>query len=130
MVQNNKEGVAKAFHSMIGEENPGSVRCYGRNVTQTSLKRKEEINSLKKIHNEEVTTLHDKMHNMEEKLGRFQYALKVLLQHCNPEIDMEALEDFLGSSPDDASSGQKVNDLHAHSSTSTHAPKQRKVIVT
>src|ERR1044072_9144591 len=129
MGQNNKEGVEKAFQTIFGEEHSGAVRCYGRNVTKTSLKRKEEINALKKAHNEEVTALHGKMHNMEDRIGRLEYAFKVLLHHCNPEVNMEALEDFLRSSPDDASSGQKVNDPHAHSSTSIHAPNLGKVIV-
>ena len=78
MGQNNKEGVEKAFQTIFGEEHSGAVRCYGRNVTKTSLKRKEEINALKKAHNEEVTALHGKMHNMEDKIGRLEYAFKVL----------------------------------------------------
>lgn len=81
---------------MFGKEHPRTVHCYGRNITQTSLKRKVEINALKKAHNEEVISLNEKVENMEDQMGRLRYAFKTLLQHCKPEVSMESLEELLG----------------------------------
>ncbi|KAJ1442468.1 hypothetical protein SESBI_00828 [Sesbania bispinosa] len=99
----------------------------GENVTQTSLKRKTEINVLKEAHKEEVTSLHEKIHNMEDKFVKLQDVVKVLLKQNNPEMDMESLDILLGSSPQDANSAEKVNGQpHVHSSTITHVPNLRK----
>ncbi|XP_058733464.1 uncharacterized protein LOC131605084 [Vicia villosa] len=77
----NEESDTEAFEAVFGKERPGRVRCYGRNITKTSLKQKSEINALKKVHNEEVSTLR---HDFEDKIDRLQNAFKTLMQHCNP----------------------------------------------
>ncbi|KAK2398181.1 hypothetical protein QL285_059675 [Trifolium repens] len=115
----NEESDTEAFEAVFGNERPGRFRGYGRNVTKTSLKRKSEINALKKAHNEEVSTLR---HDFEDKIDRLQNAFKTLMQHCNPQINMESIEDLLGLSPEDA----KESGPQMHSSTSIHAPDHRK----
>nr|XP_004515965.1 uncharacterized protein LOC101511970 [Cicer arietinum] len=104
-------------------ERPGMVRCYGRNVTKTSLKQKEEINALKKAHNEEVSVL---VENFEDKIGKLQHAFKTLTQHCNPQINMQSIEDLLGFSHGDANGSPIEAIVQMHSSTSTHAPRLKK----
>jgi hypothetical protein len=47
------------------------------------------------------------------------------MQHCNPQINIESIEDLLGLSPEDA----KESGPQMHSSTSIHAPDHRKVII-
>ncbi|XP_058726545.1 pheromone-processing carboxypeptidase KEX1-like [Vicia villosa] len=115
----NEESDTEAFEAVFGKERPGRVCCYGRNITKTSLKRKSEINALKKAHNEEVSTLRN---DFEDKIGRLQNAFKTLMQHCNPQINMESIEDLLGLSHGDANSDPKESGPQMHSSTSAHAP--------
>ncbi|CAK8534485.1 unnamed protein product [Lathyrus sativus] len=109
----------EAFKSVFGKERPGRVRCYGRNITKTSLKRKAEINALKQAHNEEVSTLR---HEFQDQIDRLQNAFKTVIQQCNPQINLESIEDLLGLSHRDANSSPKEMRPQIHSSTSTHAP--------
>ncbi|XP_058725575.1 uncharacterized protein LOC131596856 [Vicia villosa] len=118
MVEKEKSDT-KAFKAVFGKECPGRVRCYGRNVTKTSLKRKAEINALKQAHSEEVSTLR---HEFQDQIDRLQNAFKTVIQQCNPQINMESIEDLLGLSHGDANSSPKDMTQQLHSSTSTHAP--------
>ena len=124
MIENNdNESDDEAIQDILGKERCGALRCYGRTVTRTSFKRNVEIDAIKKAHGEEVTSLHDKLHGMEDKLGRLQFDFKALFQHCNPGIDMELLEDLLGSSPGNSNSVEKESGQpNIPSSTSTHVP--------
>ncbi|KAJ1392681.1 hypothetical protein SESBI_35638 [Sesbania bispinosa] len=123
MIENNDGNNDKAFQIVLGKEHPGAVRCYGRNVTQTSLKRNAVMNAMKKAHNEEVTSLNDKIDTISDELGKLKHVVKVLLQHGNFGVDLESLQGLLASSPGDASSAQRVaGQPYAPSSTSTHAP--------
>ncbi|KAK2389979.1 hypothetical protein QL285_063531 [Trifolium repens] len=114
-IAENEESDNDAFEAVFGKERPGRFRCLGRNITKTSLKRKSEINALKKAHSEEVSTLRN---DFEGRIDRLQNAFKALMQHCNPQFNMESIEDLLGLSHGDA----KESGPQMHSSTSTHAP--------
>ncbi|CAI8599245.1 unnamed protein product [Vicia faba] len=114
-----EESDTEAFKVFFGKECPGRVRCYGRNITKTSLKRKAEINALKQVHSEEVSTLRDEF---QDKIDRLQNAFKTVIQQCNPQINIESIEDLLGLSHGDANSSPKDIRPQMHSSTSTHAP--------
>ncbi|KAK8969155.1 hypothetical protein KSP40_PGU008470 [Platanthera guangdongensis] len=100
------------------------MRCFGKGITQTALKRKEDIAAWKKVHNEEVALLNEKVQNVEDTLNTLKSVLNIMLQQSKPiGIDVQSLENLLGSSSGDANSGQKRDGLpHAHSSTSTHVP--------
>ncbi|KAJ1414953.1 hypothetical protein SESBI_18465 [Sesbania bispinosa] len=122
MIENDDGNNDEAFQVVFGKEHPGAVCCYGRNVTQTSLKRNAEMNAMKKTHKEEVSSLSDKIDTMSDELGKLKH-VKVLLQHGNFGVDLESLQGLLASSLGDASSAQRVaGQPHAPSSTSTHAP--------
>ncbi|CAI8584253.1 unnamed protein product [Vicia faba] len=114
-----EESDTEAFKVVFGKEFPGRVRCYGRNITKTSLKRKAEINALKQAHSEEVSTLRDEF---QDKIDRLQNAFKTVIQQCNPQINIESIEDLLGLSHGDANSSPKDIRPQMLSSTSTHAP--------
>ncbi|CAK8571026.1 unnamed protein product [Lathyrus sativus] len=114
-----EESDTKASKSVFGKERPGRVRCYGRNITKTSLKQKAEINALKQAHNEEVSTLR---HEFQDQIDRLQNAFKTVIQQCNPQINLESIEDLLGLSHRDDNSSPKEMRPQIHSSTSTHAP--------
>ncbi|KAH0657982.1 hypothetical protein KY289_026730 [Solanum tuberosum] len=45
--QNSRETTDNAFMAVFGKEQPGRLRCYGRSVTTSSLKKDEETNELK-----------------------------------------------------------------------------------
>ncbi|XP_058733141.1 uncharacterized protein LOC131604735 [Vicia villosa] len=113
-----EESDTEAFKAVFGKECPGRVRCYGRNVTKSSLKRKAEINALKQAHSEEVSTLRNEF---QDQIDRLQNAFKTVIQQCNPQINMESIEDLLGLSHGDANSSPKDMRQQLHSSTSTHA---------
>ncbi|XP_058744836.1 uncharacterized protein LOC131617590 isoform X1 [Vicia villosa] len=114
-----EESDTEAFKAVFGKECPGRVRCYGRNVTKSSLKRKAEINALKQAHSEEVSTLRNEF---QDQIDRLQNAFKTVIQQCNPQINMESIQDLLGLSHGDANSSPKDMRQQLHSSTSTHAP--------
>ena len=114
----------EAFKAVMGKERPGRLRCYGRTVTKTSLKRKAEINALKQAHSQEVSTLR---HEFQDQIDRLQNAFKTVIQQCNPPLNMESIEDLLGLSHGDANSSPKDSRAQMHSFTSIHTPCPKKV---
>ena len=89
---------------MFGKEQPGRVRCYGRSMTTSSLKKDEEINNIKQKHADEITSLKEELR--EEMLHLFTQ----LLQN-NPGLNFQDIPVCVGSnlaSPIDASSAQAV----------------------
>ncbi|CAI8608158.1 unnamed protein product [Vicia faba] len=91
----------------------------GKVISQLQEMRKAEINALKQAHSEEVSTLRDEF---QDKIDRLQNAFKTVIQQCNPQINIESIEDLLGLSHGDANSSPKDIRPQMHSSTSTHAP--------
>ena len=71
-----------AFQHVFGKEKAGQVRCYGRNVTPTSLMKAEDMESIKKEHMKE-------MQSMQQKLDGVQAVLQAILQQ-NPHIKVDA----------------------------------------
>ena len=59
--QNSGETTDDAFRAVFGKEQPGRVRCYGRLVTTSSLKKDEEINNLKQKYADEITSLKEEL---------------------------------------------------------------------
>ena len=114
----------EAFKAVMGKERPGRLRCYGRTVTKTSLKRKAEINALKQAHSQEVSTLRQEF---QDQIDRLQNAFKTVIQQCNPPLNMESIEDLLGLSHGDANSSPKDSRVQMHSSTSIYTPCPEKV---
>lgn len=116
----------EAFKAVMGKECPGRLRCYGRTVTKTSLKRKVEINALKQAHSREVSTLR---HEFQDQIDRLQNAFKTVIQQCNPQLNMASIEHLLGLSHGDANSSPKDSGAQMHSSTSIHTPCPEKVTI-
>ncbi|MED6154368.1 hypothetical protein PIB30_111749, partial [Stylosanthes scabra] len=52
-----------AFEAIFGNEPHGRVRCYGRSVTKSSLKREKQIQQIQQQHREEVATMEKKQEN-------------------------------------------------------------------
>ena len=89
---------------MFGKEQLSRVRCYGRSVTTSSLKKDEEINNLKQKHADEITSL------KEELREEMRHLFTQLLQN-NPGLNFQDIPGCVGSnlaSPIDASSAQAV----------------------
>ncbi|MED6201070.1 hypothetical protein PIB30_091390, partial [Stylosanthes scabra] len=55
--QASSETENEAFQSLFGKEQSRRVRCYGRSVTQTHLRRHAEVAAIKQQHQHEVFTL-------------------------------------------------------------------------
>ncbi|KAH0695872.1 hypothetical protein KY289_013354 [Solanum tuberosum] len=122
--QNSREITDDAFRAVFGKEQPGRLRCYGRSVTTSSLKKDEEINNLKQKHANEITSL------KEELREEMRYLFTQLLQN-NPGLNFQDIPGCFGSnlaSPVDASSAQAVRGTNLpHSSGSDHNPVLQKV---
>ncbi|KAH0706503.1 hypothetical protein KY290_011075 [Solanum tuberosum] len=125
--QNFGETADDAFTAVFGKEQPGRLRCYGRSVTTSSLKKDEETNELKQKHANEITSLKEEMTEMREEMRHF---FSQLLQN-NPGLNVRDMPGCVGSniaSPIDASSAQAVKGQNLpHSSGSTHDPILQKV---
>lgn len=66
--QNSGETANDAFIAVFGKEQPGQLRCYGRSVTTSSLKKDEENNSIKQKYANEITSLKKEMNYMIEEM--------------------------------------------------------------
>ncbi|MED6150607.1 hypothetical protein PIB30_073989, partial [Stylosanthes scabra] len=105
----------EAFQSLFGKEQPGRVRCYGRSITQSELKRHAEISAIKEQHQEEVQSLKGELGDVKEEVHGLRNMVKLLLQRSEPVMSPEEIEAMLKNpqhSPVDANS----------SHGSTHAP--------
>uniref|UniRef100_M1DPG5 Ubiquitin n=1 Tax=Solanum tuberosum TaxID=4113 RepID=M1DPG5_SOLTU len=115
--QNSRETTDDAFRAVFGKEQPGRLRCYGRSVTTSSLKKDEETNKLKQKHANEISSLKEEMR---EEMRHF---FSRLLQN-NPGLNVQDIPGVVGSnlvSPVDASSAQAVRGQNIlHSSGATH----------
>ncbi|MED6182219.1 hypothetical protein PIB30_026611 [Stylosanthes scabra] len=77
------------FQTLFGKEQYGRVRCYGRSVTKTSLKKEKEINQLKQHHKEEIASLEI---TLNAKMDSMMNLVKMLLQQANPGLSHEQLQ--------------------------------------
>ncbi|KAH0754740.1 hypothetical protein KY290_025010 [Solanum tuberosum] len=122
--QNSGETTDDAFRAVFGKEQPGRLRCYGRSVTTSSLKKDEEINNLKQKIANGITSL------KEELREEMRHLFTQLLQN-NPGLNFQDIPGCVGSnlaSPVDASSAQAVRGTNlSHSSGSDHNPVLQKV---
>ncbi|XP_019260439.1 PREDICTED: uncharacterized protein LOC109238428 [Nicotiana attenuata] len=119
-----------ALRAVFGKEQPGRVRCYGRSVTTSSLKKDEEITKLKQKHANEMTSLKEEMKEMlREEMRSF---LSQVVQN-NHELNFHDMQGCAGSnipSPVDASSARAIRGQNLpHSSGSTHTPNLEKVFI-
>ncbi|XP_019255452.1 PREDICTED: uncharacterized protein LOC109234066 [Nicotiana attenuata] len=125
--QSSGETADDAFRAVFGKEQPGRVRCYGRSVTTSSLKKDEEIAKLKQKHANEMTSLKQEMKEMlREEMRSF---LSQVVQN-NHELNFHDIQRCAGSnipSPVDARSARAIRGQNLpHSSGSTHAPNLEK----
>ncbi|KAH0695127.1 hypothetical protein KY285_022224 [Solanum tuberosum] len=122
--QNSGETTDDAFRAVFGKEKPGRLRCYGRSVTTSYLKKDEEINNLKQNHANEITSL------KEELREEMRHLFTQLLQN-NPGLNFQDIPRCVGSnlaSHVDGSSAQAVRGTNLpHSSGSDHNPILQKV---
>ncbi|MED6157172.1 hypothetical protein PIB30_020839 [Stylosanthes scabra] len=98
----------EAFKSVFGKEQPGRVRCYGRAITQSDLKRHAEISAIKEQHEEEVQSLKGELGDVKEEVHGLRAMVKLLLQGSEPGMTPEEIEAMLKNpqhSPVDANSG-------------------------
>ncbi|OIT34100.1 hypothetical protein A4A49_17314 [Nicotiana attenuata] len=63
-----------AFRVVFGKEQPGRVRCYGRSVMTSSLKKDEEITKIKQKHANEITSLKEEMKEMMREEMRYLFS--------------------------------------------------------
>ncbi|KAJ1433250.1 putative transposase, Ptta/En/Spm, plant [Sesbania bispinosa] len=107
-INSSSETAGEAFQSLFGKEKPGRVRCMGRTITPTMLKKNDEIAALKKQHSEEMSSKSKQLKGMEALLRCF-------MKQNNPDLDDEALDNMMG------------NAITPHSSGSTYIPNHNEV---
>ncbi|KAJ1375838.1 putative transposase, Ptta/En/Spm, plant [Sesbania bispinosa] len=115
-IDDSNESAKKPFESLFGKAKSGRVRCYGRIVTPSQLKRNKEIKALKKQHSIELNSCINKSQGMEA-------LLRCLLKQNNPTLDDEATDIMIANAIANENSATMP-----HSSTSTHTPNIEKVI--
>ncbi|KAF7826629.1 hypothetical protein G2W53_017793 [Senna tora] len=114
LTQNPEKNNTEAFQAVLGNEKAGRVRCYGRNVTPTSLKQKELINSIKQQHANELNSLKSEVQHQMLGINSF---LKGLVEQ-NPGLNMSNLDAIFGSIPSEANNAQNVEgQINEHSPT-------------
>lgn len=136
-----------SFKAVFGNEQPGRVRCYGRSVTRTSLKKDEEIIKIKQKHADEINSFKEEVKELKEEvvelrkleglkeevqeLQQLRHLMKLLVKN-NPGLNLEDAEGFIGSnqpSPVDSSSARATRGQNLpRSSGSTHGPTLAKVL--
>ncbi|KAH0688938.1 hypothetical protein KY289_016296 [Solanum tuberosum] len=57
-----------SFKAVFGNEQPGRVRCYGRSVTRTSLKKDEEIIKIKQKPVDEINSFKEEVKELKEEV--------------------------------------------------------------
>ena len=111
---------------MFGKEQPGRVRCYGRSITRSYLKKDEEILQIKQQHDQKVACLQNGLEQMQQRMDGLCNLMKVMLQQNNPGMSIEAIEALLQSaqiSPPDANSAPNMVGRNVpNSSGSNHVP--------
>ncbi|KAH0636093.1 hypothetical protein KY290_036509 [Solanum tuberosum] len=88
--QNFGQTTDDAFRVVFEKEQPGRLRCYGRSVKTSSLKKDEEINNLKQKHANEITSL------KEELREEMRLLFTQLLQN-NPGLNFQDIPGCVGS---------------------------------
>ncbi|MED6217040.1 hypothetical protein PIB30_014025 [Stylosanthes scabra] len=81
-----------AFEAVFGKEPHGRVRCYGRSVTKSSLKREKQIQQIQQQHREEVATMEKKQENLTCEVRGLRSLVKVLFQQANPDMSEQQLQ--------------------------------------
>ena len=69
---------------MFGKEQPGRVRCYGRSITRSYLKKDEEILQIRQQHDQKVASLQNDLDQMQQRMDGLCNLMKTMLQQNNP----------------------------------------------
>ncbi|MED6115677.1 hypothetical protein PIB30_093007, partial [Stylosanthes scabra] len=85
----------EAFQSLFGKEQPGRIRCYGRSIRRSDLKRHAKISAIKEQHQEEVQSLKGELGDVKEEVHGLRNMVKLLLQRSEPVMNPEEIEAML-----------------------------------
>lgn len=114
-IEDSTSSAEQTFKLLLGKEKSGRVRCFGRIVTPSQLKRKEEISTLKKEHANELN-------NWARRFEGLEVLLRCFMQQNNPNLDDEALDDMITNAV-----ANENNNVAMRSSTSTNVANLEKV---
>ncbi|XP_058785063.1 uncharacterized protein LOC131659974 [Vicia villosa] len=117
-VQNSTE--SETFNSLFGKEKSGRVRCYGRTITPTMLKRKEEILVIKRQHNDEVA-------GMKREMDGMKALFKTMMKQQNPHMSDDEISNLMASAMG-CSISSTAAPADPHSSASTHIPHCEQIL--
>ncbi|XP_058726441.1 uncharacterized protein LOC131597790 [Vicia villosa] len=113
-IENSTEAGTETFQSLFGKEKPGRVRCYGRTVTPSLMKKNEEISLIKKQYDGKIS-------DMAQKIGAMEALLKSMYMQQNPHLTEEEVDDKMREVL------HNDNVPTPRSSTSTYTPVHQKV---
>ncbi|XP_058734879.1 eisosome protein SEG2-like [Vicia villosa] len=113
-IENSTEVGTQTFQSLFGKEKPGRVRCYGRTVTPSLLKKNEEISLMKMQYDGKIS-------DMTQKMGAMEALLKSMYMQQNPHLSEEEVDEKMREAL------HNDNIPTPRSSTSTYAPDNQKV---
>ncbi|KAM7260665.1 hypothetical protein ACFE04_011338 [Oxalis oulophora] len=127
LVDNDGKSHDETFHEVFGKERSGKVRCGGRTLTPTLLKKNQEMATMTKMHAMEMTSIKEDMkkkleerdrdmkRKLEETQKYFKSMLKSVLTQMNPSLDVDAIDAMMPLTSRDANSDFS-------SSTAMHIP--------
>ncbi|GAU37847.1 hypothetical protein TSUD_57070 [Trifolium subterraneum] len=72
-IEQSTETAKQTFHLLFGKERSGRMRCHGRTVTPSSLRKKEEISLVKKQYDGKIADMSMKMGAMEVSNENYHY---------------------------------------------------------
>ncbi|KAK7317909.1 hypothetical protein RJT34_02528 [Clitoria ternatea] len=83
--QNSSKSAMNSYKSLFGKEKPGRVRCLGKTLTPTILKKNEEFAAIKKQHDSEIASQESKVGVMQNEMDGLKSIVKCLLGQSIPE---------------------------------------------
>ncbi|MED6200358.1 hypothetical protein PIB30_084260 [Stylosanthes scabra] len=117
----------EAFEAIFGKKRHGRVRCYGRSIMKSSLKREKQLQQIQQQQKEEVATMARKQENLTCEVCGLRSLVKVLFKQVNPDMSEEQLQLMIEaaqqSAPDENSVPNCVRKNIPPSSGSSHIPK-------
>ncbi|XP_058744688.1 uncharacterized protein LOC131617414 [Vicia villosa] len=113
-IEKSTEVGTQTFQSLFGKEKPSRVRCYGRTVTPSLLKKNEEISLMKMQYDGKIC-------DMTQKMGAMEALLKSMYMQQNSHLSEEEVNEKMREVL------HNDNIPTPRSSTSTYAPTHQKV---
>jgi len=114
-IETSSECAEKDFESLFGKERYGRVRCYGRTMTPTTFKKKQEMDAVNRKH--EV-----KIDGMTKRMEGLEAMIRFMLKQQHPDFDHNDIDELMAQAV-----GNENSAPAPRSSAATHVPEDDEV---